>query len=108
MKKPILIYPPARLDRDRKANPLGHYDPHPGQIPFHECDARERWIFGGNRSGKTEAGAVEVVKFIKKKMAGEVFQPMWISHGPEVVVHLLMMSILERHQIRLLLIQASY
>ena len=31
------------------------------QIEFHKCQRRNRWVFGGNRSGKTECGAVEVV-----------------------------------------------
>ena len=58
----------ARFERDRKADPLKYYLAHPGQVPFHESEARERWIFGGNRSGKTEAGAAEVVKLIERKI----------------------------------------
>ena len=34
---------------------------HQKQIAFHKCQKRNRWVFGGNRSGKTECGAVEVV-----------------------------------------------
>lgn len=34
---------------------------HKKQIKFHKCKKRNRWVFGGNRSGKTECGAVEVV-----------------------------------------------
>lgn len=34
---------------------------HKKQIEFHKCTKRNRWVFGGNRSGKTECGAVEVV-----------------------------------------------
>ncbi len=34
---------------------------HKKQIEFHKCSKRNRWVFGGNRSGKTECGAVEVV-----------------------------------------------
>ena len=34
---------------------------HKKQIEFHKCKKRNRWVFGGNRSGKTECGAVEVV-----------------------------------------------
>lgn len=34
---------------------------HKKQIAFHKCTKRNRWVFGGNRSGKTECGAVEVV-----------------------------------------------
>ena len=34
---------------------------HLKQIAFHKCQKKNRWVFGGNRSGKTECGAVESV-----------------------------------------------
>lgn len=34
---------------------------HLKQLDFHKCQKRNRWVFGGNRSGKTECGAVETV-----------------------------------------------
>jgi len=34
---------------------------HEKQLAFHKCTKRNRWVFGGNRSGKTECGAVESV-----------------------------------------------
>lgn len=34
---------------------------HKKQVAFHKCTKRNRWVFGGNRSGKTECGAVETV-----------------------------------------------
>lgn len=34
---------------------------HKKQMEFHKCLKRNRWVFGGNRSGKTECGAVETV-----------------------------------------------
>ncbi len=34
---------------------------HKKQLAFHKCKKRNRWVFGGNRSGKTECGAVECV-----------------------------------------------
>ena len=34
---------------------------HLKQLAFHKCNKKNRWVFGGNRSGKTECGAVEVV-----------------------------------------------
>ena len=34
---------------------------HLKQIEFHKCQKKNRWVFGGNRSGKTECGAVESV-----------------------------------------------
>ena len=34
---------------------------HKKQILFHKCSKKNRWVFVGNRSGKTECGAVETV-----------------------------------------------
>ena len=34
---------------------------HHKQLEFHKNMHRNRWVFGGNRSGKTECGAVETV-----------------------------------------------
>ena len=34
---------------------------HKKQLAFHRCKKRNRWVFGGNRSGKTECGAVEAI-----------------------------------------------
>ena len=34
---------------------------HKKQLEFHKCQKKNRWVFGGNRSGKTECGAVETV-----------------------------------------------
>jgi len=34
---------------------------HLKQLEFHKCTKKNRWVFGGNRSGKTECGAVETV-----------------------------------------------
>ncbi len=34
---------------------------HEKQLAFHRCQKRNRWVFGGNRTGKTECGAVEAV-----------------------------------------------
>lgn len=48
----------------RKNDKLSTYNKdkiHKKQIAFHKCGKRNRWVFGGNRSGKTECGAVEVV-----------------------------------------------
>lgn len=46
-----------------KKNVLERYNTgkvkHKKQIAFHKCKKRNRWVFGGNRSGKTECGAVE-------------------------------------------------
>lgn len=34
---------------------------HMKQMAFHKCTKRNRWVLGGNRTGKTECGAVETV-----------------------------------------------
>ena len=38
---------------------------HLKQMQFHKCTKRNRWVFGGNRSGKTECGAVEAVWWLR-------------------------------------------
>lgn len=48
----------------REHNPLADYNKgivHQKQMQFHKCLAANRWVFGGNRTGKTECGAVETV-----------------------------------------------
>lgn len=48
----------------RRAEPLKTYNAgkvHLKQMEFHRCGAKNRWVFGGNRSGKTECGAAECV-----------------------------------------------
>ncbi len=52
------------LERRRQNDRLSGYNKekvHKKQLAFHKCKKRNRWVFGGNRSGKTECGAVEVV-----------------------------------------------
>ncbi|MFQ6752137.1 MAG: terminase large subunit domain-containing protein [Clostridia bacterium] len=50
-----------RKDRDKLSKYNTGEKVHLKQIAFHKCDKKNRWVFGGNRSGKTECGAVEVV-----------------------------------------------
>lgn len=38
---------------------------HKKQMEFHSSQKRNRWVFGGNRTGKTECGAVEAVWFAR-------------------------------------------
>ncbi len=38
---------------------------HRKQLAFHKCKKRNRWVFGGNRSGKTECGAVECLWILR-------------------------------------------
>ena len=51
--------------KKRKNDLLSRYNTgeivHKKQVAFHKCQKRNRWVFGGNRTGKTECGAVEVV-----------------------------------------------
>ncbi len=53
------------LTRRRTEDKLKYYVPHPKQTQFHKCDKRNRWALGGNRTGKTEVGAVEAVWFAR-------------------------------------------
>ena len=46
---------------ENKLNSYNKKKVHKKQMAFHRCKKRNRWVFGGNRSGKTECGAVEVV-----------------------------------------------
>ena len=62
--KQILQIEAIQTDRLRK-NKLLTYNSgekkHLKQIEFHKCNKKNRWVFGGNRSGKTECGAVETI-----------------------------------------------
>ena len=55
----------AELEKRRSNDALAAYNTgekkHEKQLAFHRCKSRNRWVFGGNRSGKTECGAVECV-----------------------------------------------
>ena len=54
-----------REQKRRQDRPLYKYNTgefiHQKQVAFHKCPKRNRWVFGGNRSGKTECGAVESI-----------------------------------------------
>ncbi len=54
---------------NRKDDKLANYNKgkkiHLKQLKFHKNKARNRWIFGGNRTGKTECGAVECVWLLR-------------------------------------------
>lgn len=53
------------LERREQNDNLSKYNTgklvHKKQMEFHKNPHKNRWVFGGNRSGKTECGAVEVV-----------------------------------------------
>lgn len=74
MTKQEIIQSIARIDAilaaRKKNDKLAAYNTgrkkHKKQLAFHRCKKRNRWVFGGNRSGKTECGAVEAI---------------WLAHG---------------------------
>lgn len=51
--------------QNRNILPLFQYNTgkiiHKKQLEFHKCLKRNRWVFGGNRTGKTECGAIETI-----------------------------------------------
>ena len=57
------------LEKRRGSDRLSAYNSgrkkHKKQLAFHKCKKRNRWVFGGNRSGKTECGAVECVWMLR-------------------------------------------
>ncbi len=50
-----------RAEQDKLARYNKGKKRHRKQLAFHRSKKRNRWVFGGNRSGKTECGAVECV-----------------------------------------------
>lgn len=57
------------LEERKRKNRIFQYNTgekiHLKQLAFHKCPLRNRWVFGGNRSGKTECGAVEAVYMLR-------------------------------------------
>lgn len=55
----------AELNKRKAKNKLSTYNTgkivHKKQMLFHQSQKRNRWVFGGNRSGKSQCGAVEAV-----------------------------------------------
>ena len=53
------------MGRRKREDKLATYNTgeivHQKQVDFHKSPKRNRWVFGGNRCGKTECGAVECV-----------------------------------------------
>ena len=59
-----------RREEEKKKNLLDTYNTNPDklhlkQIDFHKSTKRIRWVFGGNRTGKTVSGAVEAVWYAR-------------------------------------------
>ncbi len=55
----------AELEKRKRGDALAAYNAgekkHEKQLAFHRSQKRNRWVFGGNRTGKTECGAAECV-----------------------------------------------
>ncbi len=55
----------AEIAKRQAKNKLSSYNTgklvHQKQLLFHKSQKRNRWVFGGNRSGKTQCGAVETI-----------------------------------------------
>lgn len=64
IKKRLVIVQNA-ITKQKSNNRLFEYNTgdkvHLKQLEFHKCPKKNRWVFGGNRSGKTECGAVETI-----------------------------------------------
>lgn len=60
-----LILVQNSINKIKNSNKLFEYNTgekvHFKQLEFHKCSKKNRWVFGGNRSGKTECGAVETI-----------------------------------------------
>ncbi|MBR4800399.1 MAG: terminase family protein [Clostridia bacterium] len=67
MKDAQIIENVLKIEREQRLRDEGalknynRFVVHEKQMAFHKCQRRNRWVFGGNRSGKTECGAVESV-----------------------------------------------
>ncbi len=63
--KIIKLYNLSKEIESRNIEPLLKYNSgkiiHKKQVEFHKSTKRNRWVFGGNRTGKTECGAVETI-----------------------------------------------
>lgn len=59
----------SEVERLKKSSFIDNYNQkgkvHHKQMMFHRATQRNRWVFGGNRSGKTECGAVETVWMVR-------------------------------------------
>lgn len=60
-----LVLVQSAINKIKNSNKLFEYNTgdkvHLKQLAFHKCNKKNRWVFGGNRSGKTECGAVETI-----------------------------------------------
>ena len=54
-----------RRESEKNITEYNKVKKHKKQLAFHRCKKRNRWVFGGNRSGKTECGAVECLWMLR-------------------------------------------
>ena len=54
-----------RRESEKNITEYNKVKKHRKQLAFHKCKKRNRWVFGGNRSGKTECGAVECLWMLR-------------------------------------------
>ena len=63
--KILKLYTLLNEIKKRNILPLKNYNNgkivHKKQIEFHKSNKKNRWVFGGNRTGKTECGAIETI-----------------------------------------------
>lgn len=59
----------SEVNRRYNNNQLARYNTgkivHQKQLDFHKNNKKNRWVFGGNRTGKTECGAVETIWLLR-------------------------------------------
>lgn len=59
----------GEYNRRHKEDKLKYYNAGPKkhlkQLEFHACEKRNRWMLGGNRTGKTECGAAEAAYYAR-------------------------------------------
>lgn len=73
MQKEVILSRIAAIERElekrregeRNISEYNRIKKHKKQLAFHRCKKRNRWVFGGNRSGKTECGAVECLWMLR-------------------------------------------
>lgn len=84
------------LKQSRRKKRLDTYfeGAHPGQLQFHKASKRIRFIFAGNRGGKTTAGVVEFImwntgthKFLKTKtpIKSAIVVPDFTNHAVKIL-----------------------
>lgn len=53
------------LERQQRSRPIDFFAPHPKQLRFIQSQKKERFLIGGNRSGKTVCGVYESIQLAR-------------------------------------------